>query len=164
MSEPTSHPNSAPATLPPVKRRRWLALVLTAIIFVSGLAIGSGLTFMYADYRRAYYLSHPEEVPRRFTQRLRRVLKLTDEQAVQVEAIVAARWPKFQETRRQVYPILSQHLDAFRVEVAAVLRPDQLDRWDRYIERIRKMWNPPPPAAGPDQEPASAPSPSPPKP
>lgn len=151
-----------PVSLPPLgRRRRWLTLLLTLIVFVSGLAVGSGLTFLYIEHRRAYYLAHPEEARKRFTARLKRTLVLTDEQARQVQAIIDERWPKFQETRRQMYPAFKEHLDAIHAEVAAVLREDQRRKWDEYIETIRRLWNPPPPTTGPataaSQEATSAP-------
>jgi hypothetical protein len=166
MNEQTSPQTSAPVSLPPLGRRRlWLTLLLTLIVFASGLAVGSGLTFLYVEYRRGYYLAHPEEARNRFTARLKRTLHLTDEQARKVQAIFDDRWPKFQETRRQMYPAFKEHLDALHVQVAAVLREDQRAGWDEYIETIRRLWNPPPPTSTPTTAPspgaASAPSPGP---
>lgn len=137
-------------------------MLLMLIVFVSGLAVGSGLTFLYVEYRRSYYLAHPEEARKRFTARLKRTLHLTDPQARQVQAIMDERWPKFQETRRQMYPAFRDHLDVIHAEVAAVLREDQRATWDEYIETIRRLWNPPPPtgapATGATGQPASVPS------
>lgn len=156
MNEQTSQQAAGSVALPAVTRRRWLTVVLTVVVFVSGLAIGSGLTFLYVDYRRAQYLAHPEDAPKRFAARLKRTLRLTDSQARQIQAIIEERWPKFQETRRQMYPAFKEHLDAIHAEVSAVLREDQRGRWDKYVETIRSSWNPPAPATTPGGEATSA--------
>ena len=141
-------PQASPAfSLPPAPRRRWLTFVLMVVVFVSGLAVGSGLTFMYIDYRRQQYVAHPEDAPKRFAERLRKTLRLTDEQTRQVQAIIASHWPAFQETRRKTYPLFKEQLDALQAEIGAVLHGDQAQRWNDYVERIRGLWNPPPATA-----------------
>lgn len=166
MNEHTPGTTREPIPLPPHRRpRRWLTVLLMAIVFVSGLAIGSGLTFLYIEHRRSYYLAHPEQARNRFTARLKRTLRLTDEQARKVQAIIDDRWPKFQDTRRQMFPAFEEHLNALHADVAAVLREDQRAKWDEYVETIRRLWNPPAPATGPattaGSQAASAPSVSP---
>ena len=114
---------------------------------------------------RSYYLAHPEEAPNRFAARLKRTLHLTDEQARKVQAIIDDRWPKFQETRRQMYPAFKDTWTPSMCRSPPCCAPTSFADWDEYIETIRKLWNPPPPtsapATGAGAEAASAPSPGP---
>ncbi len=145
------NPQQAPLPKPPADgaKRRCLTILLTLVVFASGLAIGSGLSFMYMDHLREHYRNHPEEAPYRFAERLRKELGLNDAQAKQVQDIIVDRWPKYMRTRREVYSAFEVHLGALDKDIAAVLREDQRQRWDEYMNRLRRNMNPPEPATAP---------------
>jgi hypothetical protein len=141
MSEHVPQTDPTPASLPaPRCPRRWVTVLLMVVIFASGAAIGSGLTFMYIEHRRAFYQDHPEELPKRFAQRLRGELRLSAAQTEQVRVLIERRWPDFQEARRIA---MEPQVKALHAEVAQVLRPDQRARWDEFIDRINRAWAPP---------------------
>jgi hypothetical protein len=147
MSEHVPQATIPPTSLPTARRpRRWLTVLLMIVVFGSGVAIGSGLTSMYIDYRRVYYQNHPEDLPKRFAQRLRKELRLTAAQTEQVQALIERRWPQFQEARRIG---MEPQIRALHAEVSQVLRPDQRARWDEYIDRIYRAWAPPESASAP---------------
>ena len=64
MNEQTPQQTSTPLSLPPLgRRRRWLTLLLTLVVFASGLAVGSGLTFLYVEYRQELLPGPPGRGP-----------------------------------------------------------------------------------------------------
>ncbi len=150
MSERDIQQGRAPAGLPPAPtRRRWLTALLVAVVFVSGLVVGSGLTFKYIDYRRQRYLAHPEQASKRFAEQISKRLDLDRDQARRVQAIIEEYWPVFQETRRNVYPAFKDMLDSLEAEVTSVLHDKQVAKWHEYIARIRQAWNPPTASSSP---------------
>ena len=156
MSEHASQTDPTPTSLPaPRCPRRWVTVLLMIVIFVSGAAIGSGVTFMYIEHRRAYYQNHPEELPKRFAQRLRGELRLSATQTEQVRVLIERRWPEFQEARRVG---MEPQIKALHAEVAEVLRPDQRARWDEFINRIYRAWAPPASTSAPAATSRTAPS------
>lgn len=148
MNEST--PTSAAGALPPpvAGRRRWATVLLAAVIFAAGLVSGVGLTIVVAVHRLQYAIHHPDEGPARITAVLRRRLGLSEEQAHQVEAIVARRQADLAAIRRRTQPEVMRELEQVRAEIGAVLTADQRARWLRLYEEYRERWMPPLPVSG----------------
>ena len=150
MNETAPSPKAARQPLPrPRRPRRWLTVLLGVVIFVCGAVIGSAATLLIVRDRVLHMLRHPDEAPARITARLRRKLRLSDEQAEQVEAILARRQAALQEIRCKVQPTVERHLDAARDEIAAVLTPEQAETWHAHFTRLRDTWVPPLPPQDP---------------
>jgi hypothetical protein len=137
-----------PPALParPRRRRRIIAAIL---IFLGGMICGAGLTVIVAVHNIRHAIHHPEEVPARITRYLTRRLDLTDDQASQVEALIAQRQANLQAIRRETQPRVAAELTALRAEIGQVLTPDQRDKWDEIFDEAIDRWMPPPPPAPP---------------
>jgi septal ring factor EnvC (AmiA/AmiB activator) len=125
-------------------RRRWIwTLLLALVIFVSGVLVGSGLTFKVITSGFKKYFQSPAVSAERITHRMKKQLDLTDEQAVQVHRIIFEQQKAFQSLRKQVRPQLDAQIEKTRQELAAVLTPEQARKWEKRFNRFLKFWLPP---------------------
>src|SRR5262245_53265556 len=88
----------------PAKQRRWLTVLLAALIFAAGLASGVAVTVAVAVHRIQYLIHHPEEAPERIARRLQWRLGLDEAQRSKVEAIVAKRQAELMTLRGELQP------------------------------------------------------------
>jgi hypothetical protein len=141
-------PASIPApTPPPLKsRRRWRTWLLALLIFVGGGAVGSAFTAIAIIRTFHHALMHPEEAPARITARLKRPLDLTPEQSAQIRQIIASRQQSLTQIRREVQPQIEEQLTGLESEIAAVLNPQQQQKWHGMLARLRENWLPPIPS------------------
>jgi hypothetical protein len=126
----------------PVKRRRWLTVVLAALIFAAGLVSGAAVTMAVAVHRLQYFIHHPEEAPARIAGRLQRRLGLDDVQKAKVEAIVANRQRELMTLRGEMQPQVLEQLNLLRAEISDVLTEPQRGRWQRMFDDLRERWLP----------------------
>ncbi len=145
---PTTAPS--PVTNAPVRprRRRWVSVLLSLGLLISGMVIGSGATLIIVQRVVQHRLRHPEELPDRAVARLKKPLDLSDEQATQIRSIVRQRMARLQSMRHEWQPRLEAELDGLEKDVAAVLKPDQVGKWHRIAREKRRQWLPPLPPAG----------------
>jgi len=106
-----------PAPRPP-KRRRWPTVLLACVVFFAGMGFGSALTVIIVLRRVQYAVNHPEQVPPRLVNNLKRRLNLNESQTQAVQRILADRQKTMTATR-------AEELEKVRQEVSAVLRADQ---------------------------------------
>jgi hypothetical protein len=139
--------STGPATLPPPARggRRWLTLLLACCVFVAGMASGAAVTIHYAINRLQFAIHHPEVAPARIATAIQRRLRLDDQQAAQVERIVAKHQAEISAIRRKFQPEIFQQLSAVRDEIAAVLSGPQREKWTRLFDEFQERWLPPAP-------------------
>jgi Spy/CpxP family protein refolding chaperone len=76
-------------------------------------------------------------------------LGLTPAQTVSIDSILAKGRPKVETVMAESMPKLRAALDSMRVEIRAVLTPDQRDRFDKTQARFRRR----PPGMGPGRGP-----------
>ena len=127
---------------PPLKRRRWVWLLLCVVIFVAGLASGVAVTVVFSVGTLQYLIRHPEGAPERITTFLTRKLSLDAQQRDQVLAIVTRHQVQIQAIRRQIRPQMDEQLDQVRGEIGAVLNESQRLTWDEMFDRLRERWTP----------------------
>jgi hypothetical protein len=145
----------APPLVPPPRPRRWLRLLLAAVIFLSGIAVGVGVSLIVVRNRLVFAIHHPDEMPAVIAARLRRPLKLSDEQVQEVQRILSERQRALQELRRRVQPRVEAELDEVERQIAQVLDDQQQERWQRLSQHLRGTWLPdlpPPESPGPKPE------------
>ncbi len=125
-------------------RRRWAwPIFLALVIFVSGVLVGGGLTFkvITSGFKRSF--QDPAVSAERITQRWKKKLDLTDQQAVQFHRIIFEQQKAFQSLRKQVRPQLEAQIEKTRQELTAVLTPEQARKWEKGFGRFMKFWLPP---------------------
>jgi len=142
--------STTPASpIPPVvqvvwpKRRRWVSVLLSLVLLGSGFIIGAGTTLVVGYRVIQHRLHHPEEFPQRAVDRLRKPLHLSREQVVEVRSILRRHLAAIQEQRRQWQPGLESELDSLEKDVAAVLKPEQAEKWHAIARERRQTWLPP---------------------
>jgi hypothetical protein len=144
MSDSVSLPSAAP---PPRPRRRWLRWLLWAIVFGSGFVAGAGLTLIGVRKGLLESIHHPETMPKKVAERLRKPLQLSPEQMRRIEQIVAERQQVLLQIRVRVQPEVEAELDVIQREIAKVLDEKQRVKWEQLFDQLRRTWLPPMPQA-----------------
>ena len=129
----------------PLPRRRWLRVVLWLIVFGSGFVAGTGLTLIGIRKGALDAIHHPETMPKKVAQRLRRPLRLSDGQLQQIERILRDRQQALQQIRKRVQPEVETELDVINREISQVLDDRQRGTWQKLFQDLRGTWLPPPP-------------------
>jgi len=142
-------PLAAPLAAPPRPRRRWLRWLLWTVIFGSGFVAGVGVTLIAVRRGALESIHHPETMPKKIAQRLRRPLELSDEQMRRIEQIVARRQPALLQIRVRFQPEVEAELDGIQREIAQVLDEQQRPRWEQLFDHLRRTWLPPLPPRAP---------------
>ncbi len=132
----------SPAAVPAPRRRLWVRVLLSLIIFVSGGAAGTGITLLVIRNRVLHAIHHPEEMPSLIARRLRGTLHLSDEQVQQVEKILGRRQLAIQSIRRKFQPPIEDELDCVEREISEVLDDQQRTHWREHFEQLRGEWIP----------------------
>jgi transposase len=92
-------------------------------------------------------IHHPETMPKKAAQRLRRPLQLSDEQTRRIEQILRDRQQTLQQIRTRVQPEVDAELDIIDREISQVLDEAQRAKWQKLFQQLRSTWLPPPPAS-----------------
>lgn len=127
---------------PPRPRRRWLRWLLWLTVFGSGFVIGAGMTLIGVRQGMLEAIHHPETMPRKVAQRLRRPLQLSEDQVQRIEQIVRARQQSLQQIRIRVQPEVEAELDVIDREIAQVLNETQRVKWQKLFDQLRRTWLP----------------------
>jgi len=141
-------PGETPATpatpvAPPARRsRRWLTVLLCALIFLAGSVTGAGAMALHTRKRVLEAVRHPEVVPERIVSRLRRPLELDAQQELQIRAILARRQAALLEARAEALARAGPEFEGIETDIAAVLRPDQMDMWRKLYKKFLREWMP----------------------
>jgi shikimate kinase len=143
MSEPHASPHEMRQPAAPRRRRWWVHVLLSLVIFASGGAVGVGATLIVLRNRVLYAIHHPREMPVRIAAGMRRPLQLSDEQVRQVQQILSQRQQVLQNIRRRVQPEVEAELDRVEQQVAEVLDNQQREWWREYFAHLRGTWLPP---------------------
>jgi hypothetical protein len=114
--------------------------------------VGTGLTLMAVRHGMLELIHHPEKMPAKVAQRLRRPLRLNEEQVAQVTQILGKRQVALDEIRVRYQPEIEQQLDLIEAEIAEVLDDGQREIWHRMFENKRRIWIPPLPPAGAEDD------------
>jgi len=126
---------------------KWKAALLLALVLASG--IGLGIVIDRAFLARRGALPPGEFMsPWRMGRVLAR-LDLTPEQRAQVDSILAVRRGDLARMREDVRPELDRIRIATETDLRAILTPEQVARFDRHLERIRRFGQP---GRGPDRD------------
>jgi hypothetical protein len=142
MTDMSIPKNDLPAPAPRRGSRRWLRPLLWLVIFASGFAVGTGVTLIGVRNAALFAIHHPQEMPARVAQRLRRPLGLSAAQVQQVEQILVDRQQALQKIRAATQPQVEAELDLAEQQIAEVLNAPQRDKWQRLFHKLRSTWIP----------------------
>ena len=138
--------NTAASIRPHRNRRKILALqiVVAAVIFASGIVVGSGGTILLVKHRVLWIQRHKKQAST-IARNIQTRYGLSDEQTAKVEGIFS----KAMEGRRTIRSEMLTKFDTERAslvsEMKTVLSAEQFDKWhidfQKRIERYRKRHN-----------------------
>lgn len=140
-------PAAAPLPPAPAPRRRWVMIVLVALVFLCGVVCGAGVTAVGVVHILRDVVRHPETRSDRAARFLSRRLDLNDDQRRQVHAILQRQAADLESLRGEIWPRVLQRLQSSETEIAAVLTPAQQEKWKSLAGKLRENWLPSPPAA-----------------
>jgi hypothetical protein len=124
--------------------KRWRAIALALVIFVSGAVAGAAVTLTTLRHTAQTSFRQPKLVPARLAARIRSRLRLDAGQEAAVARIFAEHQAAWSGIRRSVRPQVEAELEGLRHDVTDVLTPRQAALWNRWFKRGRERWLPAP--------------------
>jgi hypothetical protein len=125
------------AALPPPRRSWWKAATLGAVLFLSGLFIGGGLTLIALKRRADEFRARPDLLSQRMMERMQTELALTDKQAEEIDKIFEDAHKEASEMRRRSRAQAQAFFREFQAKVAQVLTPAQQEQWEEWFRKAR---------------------------
>ena len=121
--------------------KNWKAILGVVIVFVLGMTTGAFLTGAVAT-RRLHRVLHGQTAftAEEITRRLSRQLRLDATQREQMLPLVQAAQVQITDARSQCQPKVLAALDDFYAKARVVLRPDQLEKFDKLVADRKAKW------------------------
>ena len=131
--------------------QRWKIALRYGLIFVLGLVLGMAGSRLVHKHRFARAMQDQPAAQRQMMMRhLTRQLELTKPQQVEIERIVDIQFKALSEVRQRHQPEIQAIFKQAEDEMKAQLQPEQQQKLDQIIQRMRKHGHrhgarPPPP-------------------
>ena len=138
----TPPPDDLPMPPVPARRKRWITVLLSALIFLGGGVVGAGIAAVHLSRQAREALQHPELAPKRIAARLERRLDLDADQAARVEQVVSDHQQRLMDVRGDFLEAAQPEFDALERDIAAVLTPEQSLAFERQVRGLRDEWLP----------------------
>jgi len=121
--------------------KNWKAILGVVVVFLLGMTAGAFLTDAAAA-KRLHRVLHGQTAftAEEITRRLSRQLLLDAAQRQQMLGLVQAAQVQITDARRQCQPRVLTALDNFDAKARVVLRPDQLERFDKLVADRKAKW------------------------
>jgi len=116
--------------------KKWKAVVGVVLVFLLGALSGALFTRVcWHEFGGGRHVN-PDAIVRR----LDRELKLDPAQKEEVRKIVAGVHAQMQAMKKENEPRVEALLDKAQDEVRAVLRPEQRERYEKFIANHKERW------------------------
>ncbi|ADB16643.1 hypothetical protein Psta_1969 [Pirellula staleyi DSM 6068] len=150
-------PAKTPATsetspLPVVAPKRAFcsrALIVAVVIYVAGVATGSGGTFAWLQHHMFSLMRKPHGFEKILYASMKSELNLTKEQEATIQPIFSQRFREVDDLRREVHPRFVSLFAGLESEVAGHLTPEQKETWHARWKHLRETTFPPDPDLAP---------------
>ena len=110
--------------------------MLAGVFTLGAITGGAAVHFQHARRIHAIFGGAPQKGRfRGMVAALDREVALDDAQRAKVREIVAAHEPEMKEIRRSVSPRITALHATIAGEIRSVLRPDQMDAFDRFLKK-----------------------------
>jgi len=116
-----------------------VALVI-ALIFVAGFAGGVVATRAVGRYVIAEIATNPDRLRVIIERRMAVRLRLNREQRVKVDQILSHTQDQLKDLRQQLGPRFQTIMSNTQAEISAQLTPEQQERFKKFREEHRKLW------------------------
>jgi hypothetical protein len=121
--------------------KNWKAILALVVVFILGMIAGGSLMSASAANRlhrlmRGQTAYTAQEV----TRRLSRQLHLDPSQRAQMLTIVRGAQVQITDARKQCVPQVLAALDDFDVKARIILRPNQVEKYDKLVAERKARW------------------------
>ena len=130
--------NGAHEQLPVPGRSRTKTVLLGAVLLISGMVIGSGLTLIGLQRRAGEFRSRPDMFSNRILSKMETDLELTKEQKAELGKIFKDAREDLDDVRRQHRAQGQAFFKDFHDQVANVLTVKQQEEWEEWWKRARE--------------------------
>jgi len=133
--------------------KRWKVILRYGGIFLLGLALGMAGSRLIHKHRFARAMQDRPTAQRQIMRYLTRHLQLTEPQQIEIKRIVKAQFKALSDVRERHQPEVQAIFQQAEDEMKMHLRPEQQQKLDQIMERMRKHGpmhgGPPPPPPPP---------------
>ena len=139
MNQPDSSDNP---TILLRRLHRWRMAFFGLMILLAGITIGAAgaLLVVRPDEGPGPPLD-PEMAVRLLLTRFREELRITDDQADQIRALLRTRMQNLHKLREEARPKIEEQLQGIKKEIGAVLTEEQRGRWEGIVERLEREFH-----------------------
>ena len=114
--------------------KKWKIILSVILVFLLGVLAGGLVTHEIDRHRIGRIISgEPRAVGELIVQRLNHKLRLDPEQVEKLRIIVYETRDEISKVRTQFRPQIQEVLERSRNRVRAILRPDQLEEYERIV-------------------------------
>ncbi len=119
--------------------KNWKTIISVLCVFVLGASAGALVTHLiYIQKMENIIRDEPKTMREIIVQRLNHKLQLDPAQLEQIRAIVKETHSAMKTVRRQIKPDIEVVISTSREKIRAVLRPDQLEKYEKIISERKK--------------------------
>ncbi|MFI5296084.1 MAG: hypothetical protein ACHQ0Y_13800 [Thermodesulfovibrionales bacterium] len=119
--------------------KQWKAIASVILVFLLGAMTGALVTHtIYRQKMENIIKDEPRTIREVIVQRLDRKLSLDPAQLEQVRAIVRETHSEMKNVRKQIRPQIDEILTRSQAKVRAILRPDQLEKYEKILAERKK--------------------------
>lgn len=121
---------------------RWKAIVSIIAVFLLGALAGAIVAQrIYQQRIEGIIRGEPRTTKEFIVRRLNRELHLDAAQLEQLKAIVQETHTEMRNVRKRFRPQLEEILARSQDKIRAILRPDQLERYEKIVAERKKKWD-----------------------
>jgi uncharacterized membrane protein YeaQ/YmgE (transglycosylase-associated protein family) len=114
--------------------KKWKIIVSVILVFLLGALAGALVIHKVDQHRIAGIIrGEPGAVGELIVQRLNHKLRLDPQQVEKLRVIVYETHDEIRNVRKQFRPQIQEILDRSRNRVRAILRPDQLEEYEKIV-------------------------------
>ena len=115
--------------------------IIISVILIFGLGVLSGTIVTYRIYRQQMeniIRDEPKAMRELMVQRLNSKLHLDAAQLEQVRVIAKETHAEMKSVRKKIRPEIEEVLSRSQAKIRAILRPEQLEKYDQILSERRK--------------------------
>lgn len=123
------------------RMHRWRMAFFGLAILLAGVTIGAAGAILVVRPTGGPRLLPIEMMVRGLLTKFREELRITDEQAEQIRAVLEARMKNLQKLREEARPKIEEQLKAMKAEVNEVLTEEQQKRWQEMLKHVEREFH-----------------------
>ena len=119
--------------------KQWKTIISVILIFGLGALSGTIVTYkVYRQQMENIIRDEPKAMRELMVQRLNSKLHLDADQLEQIRAIAKETHAEMKSVRKKIRPEIEEVLSRSQAKIRAILRPDQLEKYDQILAERRK--------------------------